>query len=159
MGTPLSFSFLCGIIMILWVSCPPRFLSFPLRAICLLSRSVVSDSLRPHGRSPPGSSVHGDSPGKNTGVGCRFLLQGIFPTQGSNPGLPHCRWILYPLSHQGIIFQIRIKSTKSNQIPLLKGNFNLFKFQCRKEIHLFQNYSKSVNKGKNSFPGNESAES
>ena len=31
-----------------------------------------------------------DSPGKNTGVGCHFLLQGIFPTQGSNPGLPHC---------------------------------------------------------------------
>ena len=38
--------------------------------------------------SMPGSSVHGDSPGKNTGVGCHFLLQGIFPTQGSNPGLP-----------------------------------------------------------------------
>ena len=36
--------------------------------------------------SPPGSSVHGDSPGKNTGVGCHALLQGIFPTQGSNPG-------------------------------------------------------------------------
>ena len=51
--------------------------------------------------SPPGSSVHGDSPGKNTGVGCHALLQGIFPTQGSNPGLPHCRWILYRLSHQG----------------------------------------------------------
>ena len=102
--------------------------------------------------SPPGSSVHGDSPGKNTGMGChtssrgssqhrdrtqvsftagRFftswalwkwkllscvwlfvtpwttgvdslsLLQGIFPIQGSNPGLPHCRWILYQLSHQG----------------------------------------------------------
>ena len=51
--------------------------------------------------SPPGSSVHGDSPGKNTGVGCHALLQGIFPTQGSNPGLPHCWWILYPLSHQG----------------------------------------------------------
>ena len=46
--------------------------------------------------SPPASSFHGDSPGKNTGVGCRALLQGIFPTQGSNPGLPHCR-----LSHQG----------------------------------------------------------
>ena len=41
-----------------------------------------------------------DSPGKNTGVGCHFLLQGIFPTQGSNPGLPHCRQILYHLSHQ-----------------------------------------------------------
>ena len=46
-------------------------------------------------------SVHGDSPGKNTEVGCHALLQGIFPTQGSNPGLPDCRWILYHLSHQG----------------------------------------------------------
>ena len=50
---------------------------------------------------PPGSSVHGDSPGKNTGVGCHALFQGIFPTQGLNPGLPHCRRILYQLSHQG----------------------------------------------------------
>ena len=39
-----------------------------------------------------------DSPGKNTGVGCHFLLRGIFLTQGSNPGLPHCRWILYQRS-------------------------------------------------------------
>ena len=51
--------------------------------------------------SPPGSSVHGDSPGKNAGVGCHSFLQGIFPTQGLNPGLPHCRWILYQLNHQG----------------------------------------------------------
>ena len=51
--------------------------------------------------SPPGSSVHGDSSGKNTGVGCHALLQGIFPTQGSNPGLLHCRWILCHLSHRG----------------------------------------------------------
>ena len=51
--------------------------------------------------SPPGSSVHVDSPGKNTGVSCHALLQGIFPTQGSNPGLLHCRQILSPLSHQG----------------------------------------------------------
>ena len=51
--------------------------------------------------SPPGSSVHGDSLGKNTGVGCHALLQGIFPSQGSNPGLPHFRQILYRLSHQG----------------------------------------------------------
>ena len=49
----------------------------------------------------PGSSVHGDSPGKNTGVSCHALLQGIFPTQGLNPGLPYSRWILYHLSHQG----------------------------------------------------------
>ena len=48
--------------------------------------------------SLPGSSVHGDSPGKNPGAGCHFLLQGIFPTQGSNLcllRLLHCRWILY----------------------------------------------------------------
>ena len=56
------------------------------------SCSVVSDSLRPHGLN---------SPGQNTGMGCLFLLQGIFPTQGSNPGLLHCRWILYQLSHKG----------------------------------------------------------
>ena len=53
---------------------------------------VVSDYLWP---SP------WDSPGQNTGVGSISLLQGIFPTQGSNPGLPHCRWILYCLSHKG----------------------------------------------------------
>ena len=47
-----------------------------------------------------GSSVHG-SPGKSTGVGSHSLLQGIFPTQGSNSGLQHCRQILYCLSHQG----------------------------------------------------------
>ena len=51
--------------------------------------------------SPPGISVHGDSPGKNTGEGSLSLLHGIFPTQGSNPGLPHCRQILNHLSHQG----------------------------------------------------------
>ena len=44
-----------------------------------------------------------DSPGKSTVVGCHFLLQGIFPNQGSNPGLLNCRQILYCLSHQGII--------------------------------------------------------
>ena len=51
---------------------------------------------------PPGSSVHGDSPGKNTGVGCHALLQGIYPTQGLNPGVLcflHCRWILYHQCH------------------------------------------------------------
>ena len=40
-----------------------------------------------------------NTPGQNTGVGSCFLLQRIFPTQGSNPGLPHCRWILHQLSH------------------------------------------------------------
>ena len=51
--------------------------------------------------SLPDSSIHGDSPGKNAGVSCHALLQGIFPTKGSNLGLPHCRQILYRLSQQG----------------------------------------------------------
>ena len=55
----------------------------------------------PVGCSLTASSVCGDSPGKNTVAGCHALLQGIFPTQGSNPGLPHCRKILYHLSLQG----------------------------------------------------------
>ena len=69
--------------------------------LCLLwheseSCSVLSDSLWLHGLYSPW-----DSPGQNTGVGSLSLLQGIFPIQGSNPGLPHCSWILYQLSHQG----------------------------------------------------------
>ena len=51
--------------------------------------------------SPPGSSIRGHSPGKNTGVGCLALLPGIFSSQGLNPGLLHCRQVLYHLSHQG----------------------------------------------------------
>ena len=51
--------------------------------------------------SPPGSWVHRDSPGRNTGVGCHALLHQIFPTQGWNAGLPHGRRILYHLSHKG----------------------------------------------------------
>ena len=60
------------------------------------SCSVVSDSLRPHGLYNPYNSL-----GQKTGVGSLSFLQGIFPTQGSNSGLPHCERILYQLSHEG----------------------------------------------------------
>ena len=60
------------------------------------SRSVVSNSLRPHGLYSPWNSL-----GQNTEVDSLSLLQGIFPTQGSNPRLPHCRQILYQMSHKG----------------------------------------------------------
>ena len=60
------------------------------------SHPVVFDSLRPHGLYSPWNS-----PVQNTGMGSISLLQGIFPTQGSNSGLPHCRWIPYQLSHNG----------------------------------------------------------
>ena len=59
----------------------------------------MSNSLGPHGLHRPWNS-----PDQNTGLGCCSLLQGIFPTQGSNPGLPHCRQILYQLSHKGSPF-------------------------------------------------------
>ena len=64
------------------------------------SHSVMSDSLRPHGLQPTRLLHPCDFSGKSTGVGCHFLLQEIFPTQGSNPGLLHCRQTLYCLSHQ-----------------------------------------------------------
>ena len=73
----------------------------PLSSSSSVSHSVVSDSLRPHGLSPTRLLCPWDSPGKNTGMGCHSLLQGIFLTQRSNPDLPHCRQILYHLSHQG----------------------------------------------------------
>ena len=73
----------------------------------VLSRSVLSHSFQslptlfnPMGYNLALSSVHGDSPGKNARVGCHALLQGFFLTQGSNPGFPHCSWILYHVSHQ-----------------------------------------------------------
>ena len=68
--------------------------------LCLVTQLCLT-LCDPMDCSPLGSSVHGDSPGKNTGGGCHALLQGLLPTQGSNPGLPHCRRILYQLSHKG----------------------------------------------------------
>ena len=68
--------------------------------LCWVTQSCLT-LCEPIDCSPPDSSVHGDSSGKNTGVGCHALLQGIFPMQESNPGLPHCRQILSCLTHQG----------------------------------------------------------
>ena len=59
-------------------------------------KSLLCLTLQPHGLYSPWNS-----PGQNSGVGCHALLQGIFPTQGSKPGLPHCRQIVYQLSHKG----------------------------------------------------------
>ena len=61
----------------------------------------MSNSMQPQRWQPTRLLCPWDCPGKNTGVGCHFLLQRIFRTQGSNSGLPHCRQTLYRLSHQG----------------------------------------------------------
>ena len=96
----------------------------------------------PMGCSPPGSSVHGDSPGKNTGMGCHFLLQGVFLTQGSNLSLLYCRWILYHLSYLGSPLEAR-KDKETDYPPLQKEwspahtlIFRISDFQNCKKISL-----------------------
>ena len=71
----------------------------------------MSNSLRPHGLQPTRLLRPWGFPGKSTGVGCHCLLQRIFLTQGSNPGLPQCRQMLYCLSHQG---RLLVKGKKGN---------------------------------------------
>ena len=84
-------------------------------AVVSESRSVVSDFVRPNGLYSPWNSD------QDTGVGSHSLLQGIFPTQGLNPGLPHCRQILYQLSHKGsprILEWVAFPTQESNQVLL-----------------------------------------
>ena len=84
------------------VYCHPAYLTYMQSLyVCSVAQSCLT-LCDPIDFNSPGSTVHGDSPVKNTGVGCHALLQGIFPNQGSNPGLPHCRLILYHLSHLGL---------------------------------------------------------
>ena len=92
------------------------------------SHSVMSNSLQPHGLYSPWNS-----PGQNTRVGNHSLLKGIFPTQGSNAGLPHCRHILYQLSHHGspripewVIYPFSSGSTRSRnqtEVSCIAGRF------------------------------------
>ena len=85
--------------------------------LCLVAQSCPT-LCDPMDCSLPGSCVHGDSPGKNTGVGCHVLFQGIFPTQGLNPGLPHRRRILLPSKPPG-----KSKNTGVGILSLLQGIF------------------------------------
>ena len=78
-------------------SCLPKICESERKWSC----SVVSDSLWPHGLEPTRLLRSWNFPGKNTRVSCHFLLQVIFPAQGLNPGLLHCRQTLYHLSHLG----------------------------------------------------------
>ena len=87
------------------------------------SHSVVSDSQQPHGLYSLWNSL-----GQNTGVGNLSLLQGIFPTQGQNPGLPYCRQILYQLSYKGSLLHqnlnCNILATTTNNFCLVEKNFH-----------------------------------
>ena len=78
--------------------------------------SVLSDSVRPQGLQPAKLLCPWDSPGKKTGVNSHCLLQGIFPTQGSNPDLLHCRQILYRLSQETRV-RSKDENTKGEGFP------------------------------------------
>ena len=96
-------------------------------------RSVVSDSLQPHGLQPARLLCPWDFPGNSTGMDCHFLLQWIFPTQGSNPGLPHCRQKLYRLSHQGSLGWSQESAFLSSILSLScigEGNGNPLQCSC-----------------------------
>ena len=91
--------------------------------------------------SPPGSSVHGDSPGKNTGVGCHALLQGIFLTQGLNPGLPHIFFNTPFFSLKHYLYQNFIILFLKSSCYFLDRTFEkfcllsaLFHYDCKSEI-------------------------
>ena len=79
--------------------CFPRLRDLECVCVCVcvcVSFSVMSNSLEPHELQPTRPLCPWNSTSKNTRVGCYSLFQGMFPTQGLNPGLLHCRWILYP---------------------------------------------------------------
>ena len=92
-------------------------LSFLPKSCCLVAQSCPT-LCNPMDCNPPGSSVHEDFPGKNTGMGCHAFLQGILPPQELNQGLLHCRQVLYQLSYQGN-FWIVYLTLKSCLIELI----------------------------------------
>ena len=118
---------------------------FPFRRKACESRSVMSDSLWTHGLYSPWNS-----PGQNTGVGSLSVLQGIFPTQGLNPGVPHCRWMLYQLSHRGSHNGEQFKVRKSVWSHFLPGSIH--RFLAIKKGCLFLVVISTQNKQKNYKP-------
>ena len=104
----------------------------PGKPLCCAKSLSHAQRWDPMGCSPPGSSVPGDSRGKNTGVGYHDLLQVIFPTQGSNRGLPHCRQILYQPSYQG-----SSGSLQSRNYPFLQISYSVYIKKKKKKRWFF----------------------
>ena len=102
-----------------------RISSVDTHVLCLVTQSCPT-LYNPMDYSPPGFSVHGDSPGKNTGVGCHACLQGIFPTQGLNPGLPHCRRILYHLRYKFINRRVKYHELAETNRVMIIGKEKTF---------------------------------
>ena len=97
----------------------------------------MSNSLWSHGLQPARLLCPWDSPGKNAGVGSHSLLQGIFPTQGSNPGLLHCRRILYWVceSSDSESLQKPYIVTCIHDCAIIQSNFTTLKILCTLPVH------------------------
>ena len=118
------------------------------------SCSVMSDSLPPHGLQPAKLLCPWDFPGKNTGVGCHFLLQGLFPAEGLNPGLPHCVYIYIPTP-----FPISFLNWFEYNCLIPFFHVNIEK-TCKHAIHstiLFAFFPLTLNMNKISFHSNTSS--
>ena len=107
----------------------------------MLRHSVVFDCLRPYGLQPTRLLYPWDSPGKNTGVGCHALLQGIFPTQGSNPGLLHWQVGSLPLVPPGK----PIKVTEMDKIENRKKKKKKTEGLAKPKNWFFENIVKQIN--------------
>ena len=97
--------------------CPKQIflhLIFPLHSMCVCQSLSCVQLLATHGLEPTRLLCPWDSPGKSTGVGCHSLLQGLFLTQGSNPGLLHCGHILYHLSYLGSLTFLQFQLCSRN---------------------------------------------
>ena len=100
---------------------------------CCVSHSVVFYSLRLHGLQPTSLLFPWNSPGKNTGEGCHFLLQGIFLTQELHPSLLHHMWSLYRQSHQGLPV-LRKMLKVSGKVREIQPRLDLFEGQKERQI-------------------------
>ena len=95
----------------------------------------MSDSLQPQGLYNPWNF-----PGQTTEVGSHYLLQGTFPIQGSNPGLLHCRQILYQLSHEGSPRNTGVGSVSLLQWIFLTQELNQGLLHCRQLSYLLNHW-------------------
>ena len=100
-----------------------------------INHSAVSNSMQLHGLQATRLLCPWNSPGKNSGMGSHSLFQGIFPTQGSNPGLLHCRQILYRLSRQeSLVFVTNLLHILAPPSPLQSSPLELWGAVPRLEV-------------------------
>ena len=110
------------------------------------SCSVMSNSLGPHGLQPARLLCPWNSPGQNTEVGTWSLLQRIFPTQGLNQDLLHCRQILYQLSYQGIRNEKSGKKERKISGPVRSIRPNMAEKEMKKQVEVISNKLKTRRK-------------